>query len=195
MKSFTLCLGSLVVAIVFFQLPCHAQCNAPEVVKGAGKYNMLVCQGAAAVGRGEDQKALGLFLAASKEPIFEFPNISLYGRISETYARLGQFKEADLYLKYDDISLLWLIGVVRCQEGPNMKDEGLFQDGDRLTSDEAKYMANVLCGAIFDEYSHFGDRNAASFVPAAKAILRYNALRKEIDQMRTKQSQQSTKNK
>lgn len=187
MKRFTYLLGSLLLAVPCMEMPCSAQCNAPEVVGGADKYDVLVCQGVAASRNGEDQKALGFFLAASQQPVLESPNILLFGRIAETYARLGQFREADLYLKYDDLSLLWLFGVVRCQVQSHSNDESLFQDGKPLKSDEAKHMANVLCGPIFDNDAYFGDRDAESFISAARAILRYDTLRKEIDLMRAKQ--------
>lgn len=188
MKPLKFLLGGLLFVLVSSGRLCFAQCNAPEVVKGATKYNTLVCQGVAASQKGEDQEALGLFLEASKEPVLESPNILMFGRIAETYARLGQFREADLYLKYDDLSLLWLIGVVRCQEQSNSNNETLFKDGERLKSPEAEHMAGVLCGPIFDNDSYFADRDAESFVPVAKAILRYSALRKEVGQMRAKQS-------
>ena len=63
----------------------------------------------------------------------------------------------------------------------------LVQDGQPLQSDEAKHMTDVLCGPIFDNDDYFADRDAASFIPAAKAILRYGALRKEIDLMRARE--------
>jgi len=146
-----------------------------------------VCQGAAASSHGEDEKALGFFLAASQQPVLESPNILLFGRIAETYARLGQFRKADLYLKYDDLSLLWVIGVVRCQVQSRPNGESLFQNGEPLKSEEATHMENVLCGPVFDNDAYFGDRDIESFIPAAKAILRYGAVRKEIGLMRAKQ--------
>ncbi|MGC1462777.1 MAG: hypothetical protein WA802_11280 [Terracidiphilus sp.] len=164
-----------------------AQCNAPEIVKGADKYNALVCDGNAAIKSGDRKKALGLFLAASKQTTLEFPNLLLFGRIEEVYARLGQFREADLYLQYDNLSLLWLIGVVRCQAQENTENEVLLQDGTLLRSYATTHMAEVLCGPIYDNNSYFGDRNAESFVSVAKAILRYDALRKEINDMRSMQ--------
>ncbi|MGB9407443.1 MAG: hypothetical protein WCA89_07900 [Terracidiphilus sp.] len=176
------------VAALVIQISCSAQCKAPEVVKGADEFNALICQASAASQSGDNSKALKLFLAASKQyPLQEFPNILVFGSIARTYARLGQFREADLYLKYDDLSLLWLIGVVRCQAQPSSGDEVLLQDGRLLQSDEAKHMVNVLCGDIFDQYEDFADRDAESFVFTAKAILRHSALRKEIDLMRAKQ--------
>ena len=188
MKIVRFLLGGLLFLVVFSGSRCLAQCNAPEVVKGAAKYNTLVCQGIVASQKGEEQKALRLFLEASKKPVLESPNILMFGRIAETYARLGQFTQADLYLKYDDLSLLWLIGVARCQKQSTLNNEVLSQDGEHLNGPEAKHMADVVCGPIFDNDSYFADRNAESFVPVAKAILRYSALRKEIDQMRAKHS-------
>lgn len=104
MKFFTV--TSLLFATLCLGTQCYAQCSAQEIVKGATKYDALVCHGVAASGKGEYQKALDSFLMASKETIFESPNILLFGRIAETYARLGRFGEADRYLKYDDLSLL-----------------------------------------------------------------------------------------
>jgi len=80
-----------------------------------------------------------------------------------------------------------MIGIVRCQATPNSQNESLFQDGQQLTSDEGKHMAGVLCGPVFDEFSYFRDRDAKSFVPAARAILQHEAVRKEIDVIRRKQ--------
>lgn len=179
-------LASLLFATLCLGTRCCAQCSAPEVVKGATKYDALVCQGIAASEKAEDQKALEFFLKASKEPVLESPNILLFGRIADTYAHLAQFREADLYLKYDDLSLLWLIGVVRCQSRPNSQNESLFQDRELLKSEEAKHMVDVLCGPIFDNDSYFPNRDATSFVPVARAILRYDALRQQIDLMRAK---------
>lgn len=180
--------GSSLFLVLLSGIPCFAQCDAPEVLKGATKYDTFLCQGIAASQKGDQQKALALFLEASKQPIFEFPNILMFGRIAETYARLGRFKEAYLYLKYDDIYLLWAIGIVRCQAQSNSDNEILLKDGEPLNSPEAKHMEDVVCGEIFDEYSYFRDSDAESFVPVAKAILRYSALRKEIDQMRAQKS-------
>ncbi|MGD0294873.1 MAG: hypothetical protein ABSB30_13565 [Terracidiphilus sp.] len=180
----------VVVAIAAFclQVPCSAQCSAPEVVKGADEYNVMVCQASEASQKGDYKKALKLYLAASEQnPLFEFPNILVFGSIARTYARLGQFQEADLYLEYDNLSLLWLIGVVRCQALPSSDDEILLQDGKLLQSKEATHMQNVLCGEIYDNNQYFRDRDADSFIPAAKAILRHGAIHKEIDLLRRKQ--------
>lgn len=179
---------SLAILPVIIIGNASAQCNAPEIVKGADKYNEQVCKAYAATKNGKQQQALDLFLAASKQNIFESPNVLLFGDMAKTYASLGQFENADRYLKYDNISVLWMIGIVRCQHtSESTDDEILLQDGKALTSSEAKYMVNVICGELYDDYSYFRDRNVESFVPAANAILKYTALRKEIDQMRAKQ--------
>jgi hypothetical protein len=195
MKLSTLSLGSLILVALCLRVLCSAQCNAPEVVKGAEKYNDLVCKGDASIKDGDQKKALGFFLATSEQTLLEFPNIQLYGRIAKIYARRGQFQEADLYLKYDNLSLLWLIGVVRCQALPSSEDEVLLQDGKLLQTNEATHMQNVLCGPIYDNNAYFGDRDATSFVPAAKLILRHDALRKEIDLMNAKQIANRRQNK
>lgn len=181
------------IAVAFLPLivvgTASAQCNAPELVKGADKYNQEVCKAYAAAKNGRQQQALDFFLAASKENIFELPNALLFGNIAETYAKLGQFANADRCLKYDNIVVLWMIGIDRCKRPSESSDEEfLLHDGETLTSPEAKYMVNVLCGEIYDEYSYFRDRDAESFVFAARAILKYDALRKEIKQMRAKRS-------
>jgi hypothetical protein len=184
MKLFTLGIGLLLA--LFLTGSASAQCNAPEQVKGADRYNDLVCKAHAAARSGDDKKTLEFFLAASEEPVLESPNIRLFGQIAKSYGKLGQFHEADLYLKYDDLSILWMIGIIRCQEASNSTDESLFQDGKLLISDEAIHMAHVLCGPVFDEFGYFQDRDSESFIPAANAILQYGALRKEIDLMRHK---------
>jgi hypothetical protein len=164
-----------------------AQCSVPELVKGADKYNELVCRASKASQSGDDQKALELFLAASEQAVLESPNIRLFPNIAKTYAKLGRFHEAAQYLSYDNLSVLWMIGIVRCRVASNSTDESLFQDEKPLTSDEAKHMAAVLCGPVFDELGYFRDRGTESFIPAADAILKYGALRKEIGRMRDKQ--------
>jgi len=162
----------------------YAQCSRPELVKGADKYNELVCQAFRASRRGNKQKTLELLLRASEQPVLESPNIRLFGPIARTHAELGHFEEASRYLKYDDLSTLWMIGIIRCQTVSESTNESLFQDGEILTTNEASHMAGVLCGPIFDEYSYFRDRSTDSFVPAAKAILHHAILSKEIDHMR-----------
>jgi hypothetical protein len=164
-----------------------AQCSVPELVKGADRYNELVCKAYEVSRRGDDRKTLELFLAASERPVLESPNIRLFRQIAKTHAKLGRFQEADRYLKYDNLSILWMIGIVRCQVALKSTDESLFQDGKPLISDEAKHMAAVLCGPVFDDFSYFRDRDTESFIPAANAILQYGALRKEIGLMRDKQ--------
>ena len=83
-----------------------------------------------------------------------------------------------------------MIGIVRCQEGSGSTSESLFQDGKPLTDGEAKHMASILCGPVFDEFSYFRDRDTESFIPAAKAILQHASLRKEIDSMRERRRTQ-----
>ncbi len=167
----------------------YAQCGLPELVKGAARYNELVCKASSASRAGNNTKALDLLLEASKQPVLESPNLRLFGAIAKSYAKQGRFDEAAQYLKYDDLSILWMIGIVRCQAASDSTDEDLFQDGKALTGDDAKHMATVLCGPVFDEYSYFRDRHVESFVPAAKAILQHASLRKEIDEARNAQGQ------
>lgn len=64
------------------------------------------------------------------------------------------------------------MGVVRFRPGSNPDQEVLFQDGVLLKSKEAEHMAGVFCGEVYDNNAYFADRNADSFVPLAKAILR-----------------------
>jgi hypothetical protein len=182
MKLTRLLLGgtAVMLASLCAPAPSHAQCAAPELVKGAYKYNDLVCKASAAAKRGDEKAALEFYLSALNQPVLESPNIRLFADIAETYAKLGQFKEADLYLKYDNLSILWMIGIVRC--GSN--DNALLQDGKLLTSSQAKHMVGVLCGEAFDEYSYFRDRDAKSFTAAAKAILRHDAVEGEIEKLR-----------
>jgi len=160
-----------------------AQCSAPGLVKGADKYNELVCKAYKASQSGDYRKALDLLVDASSQPVLESPNIRLFPEIARTYAKLGRFHEADQYLKYDNLSVLWMIGIVRCKTASNSIEASLLQDGEPLTSDEAKHMAAVLCGPVFDEFSYFRNRDTESFIPAANAILEYAALRKEIGAM------------
>ena len=188
MKRPFLSLSGAFFVLLFVRGLAPAQCRAPELVKGADKYDELVCKAYAAGRNGDDKKALELLLAGSDQPVLESPNIRLFGQIARTYARLGRFRESDLYLKYDDLSLLWMIGIIRCRETPDSKDESLAQDGKPLTSEEAKHMASVLCGPVFDEFSYFRDRDAESFINAAKELLRHEAIRKEIDAMRHRQA-------
>jgi hypothetical protein len=185
-RPFDVALWTSLFTVLCSQVLVFGQCSAPEVVKGAEKYNVLVCQGASAAQSGDDRKALGYFLSASQQTLLEFPNIHLFARIAKTYARLSQFREADLYLSYDNISILWQLGIIRCQAQTAIDNEVLFQDGRLLQSNQATYMASRLCGPIYDNNAYFGDRDADSLIPTAKAILRHGALRKEIEGMRTR---------
>lgn len=185
MKQFCVLLVGLVMSCMSSAL-CCAQCTAPEIIKGAEKYNKLVCQGVQALSSNDQEKALINFVSASKMVTLEFPNNLLFGRIAKVYASLGRFKEAYEYLEYDDISLLWSMGVVRCHAGPSGGQEVLFQDGVLLKSAAATHMARVLCGEIYDNNAYFADRDIESFVPLARAILRHTELRKEIDLMRSR---------
>jgi hypothetical protein len=188
MKRLCLTVVCLVFVAIMFSGPASAQCSAPEIVKGASKYNADVCKAYAAAKSGNQRESLRFFLAASRENLFESPNVLLFGDIAEAYAKLGDFKNADKYLKYDAITVLWMIGIVRCQRiSESTDDEILLKDGKPLKSAEAKYMVNAVCGELYDDYSDFRDRSAESFVPAAKAILRYDAVRKKIDLMRGRQ--------
>jgi hypothetical protein len=180
-------LGNMFLTTIFLCGSAVAQCNAPELVKGADKYNELVCKAFVSAHSGDDKKALDYYLSALNEPVLESPNIRLFAEIAKSYAKLGRFSDANLYMKYDNLSVLWMIGIIRCQGTPNSKDESIFQDGKQLISKEAKHMADVLCGPMFDEFSYFRDRDTASFVPAAKAILRHEAIHHEIEEMHRKQ--------
>src|SRR6266705_1862173 len=99
--------GPFLLAVVLAG-SAFAQCNGPEVVKGADKYNQALCKAYAAAQIGDNKKALDLFLVAADQPLFESPNVRLLGQIARTYAKLGRFQEADLYLKYDSLSVLWM---------------------------------------------------------------------------------------
>jgi hypothetical protein len=167
---------------------CHAQCAAPEEIEGDEIYNKLVCQGVQALLNKNQEKALTYFIAASEKTTLEFPNTLLFGRIARTYASLGRFKEAYDYLEYDNISLLWSMGIVRCHTGSAGEQEVLFQDGVLLKSEAATHMAHVLCGEIYDSNAYFVDRDIVSFAPVARAILRHTELRKEIEIMRSREN-------
>jgi hypothetical protein len=169
--------------------PASAQCREPELVKDADSYNALVCNAATASQRGDNKKALGLYLAASKEATFESPNALLFGDIALTYAKLGKFADADKYLEYDNITVLWAIGIVRCEESQSGFEDRLLKDGREMKSEAARRMAEVLCGPIFDNVFDFSTSDAGSLVPAAKLILRHDAIRKEIEQLRRKHLQ------
>jgi hypothetical protein len=163
-----------------------AQCNAPEVVRGADAYNALVCKGYRAMDVKNYQDALKFFLSASKGIVAESPNMLLFARIAYVYAKLGRFGEADEYLRYDNLALLWAIGVVRCKGGPGTEDDTLHQDGVPLSSSASEHMADVLCGGMLDNMLNLQGRDAASFVPAAELILRHTETRREIDKLRPK---------
>ncbi len=185
MKQICLFLVGLAVSCMPSAL-CGAQCSAPETIQGAEIYNTLVCKGVQALSSHNREEALRDFLAASQKTTLEFPNTLLLGRIAKVYASLGQFKEAYEYLEYDNISLLWSMGIVRCRAGSSGEPEVLFQDGMLLKSTASTHMAGVLCGEVYDNNAYFADRDIESFVPVAKAILRHSELRKQIDLTRTK---------
>jgi tetratricopeptide (TPR) repeat protein len=163
-----------------------AQCNAPEVVPAADTYNAFVCKGYRAMDAGNYQEALKFFLSASKGIVAESPNMLLFARIAYVYAKIGRFGEADEYLRYDNLALLWAIGVVRCERIPGSEHETLRQDGVPLSSSESKHMADVLCGGMLDDMLDLQARDAAGFVPVAQMILRHTEIRREIEKLRPK---------
>ncbi len=167
-------------------IQCSAQCRVPETIEYPAPYNGLVCEADAASRRGDDKLALDLLLRAAKTPLLEAPNVLLYGRIAQAYANLGQFKDADKYLRYDELSLLWRIGIVRCQTIEHTDNEGLFQDGRALDSEDSKHMANELCGEAYSDLFDFRNGRIEDFLPAAKAILRHEATKQEIEVLRAK---------
>ncbi|HEY2030397.1 MAG TPA: hypothetical protein VGH20_14425 [Myxococcales bacterium] len=173
-------------AVLFHVGPAAAQCDLPELVKGADTYNELVCKASAAAKGMNDKRALDFYLAALNEPVLESPNVWLFADIAKTYAKLGRFHEADVYMKYDNLSVLWMIGIIRCKK-PNSRAERLYQDGKLMLSEEATRMADVLCGPVFDEFSYFRDSDTTRFVPAARAILKHEAIRHEIAAIRSPQ--------
>ncbi|HLW81237.1 MAG TPA: hypothetical protein VKS20_04270 [Candidatus Acidoferrales bacterium] len=168
--------GCLISAALLPLQAAMAQCKATELVRGAGKYNKLVCDAYAQRSAKHFQQALSLFLTASREPLFEVPNIQLLAPIAETYADLGQFREAERYLQYDNLALLWELGIAGCDQG----DSELTQGGKSLTSDEAKHVANLVCGAAFENFTEFGNRTIEDLIPVANAMLRHDAIRREI---------------
>lgn len=188
-RFFAFSFVTIFVGSICLSASASTQCNEPEVVQGADAYNNLVCNGYAALKNDDNQKALDLFLAASKQPVLESPNVRLFGNIAYLYAKLGHFQEADTYLQYDNISALWMIGIVRCKVRSGSTSEDLVQDGRRLSTVESTDMVDVLCGPVFDEFSYYRDRNAESFIPAAEAILRYESYRKKIDILKKEQTQ------
>jgi hypothetical protein len=173
--------------VVTFPLTMFGQCHAPELVRGADKYNAAVCKAYGAEKVGNNEEALELLLAASELPVLESPNIRLFGHLALEYAKVKRFEESERYLAYDNLSILWMIGIVRCQLGSNSGDEVLLQDGRLLASAEANRLSKVLCGPVFDEYSYSRERKAESFVPAARAILLHAELREKIRLLKSKQ--------
>jgi hypothetical protein len=192
MRRYAYLMTSALLAIVYFCPTAAAQCDAPGIVKGADKYDDLVCKAWAASQNRQEQKALDLYLSASRESIFESPNVLLFGDIALSYAKLKQFQQADQYVEYIDIVILWMIGIVRCDGTPDLRQERLLKDGKPMKSESAKHMVDVLCGPLFDEYSDFHDRDVVSFVPAARAILRHEEIRKQIAAIRRQQNMDRT---
>jgi len=144
-----------------------------------------VCKASAAAKGKDDKRALEFYLAALNEPVLESPNVRLFADIAKTYATLGRFDEADVYMKYDNVTVLWMIGIVRCGKRLKSPAESLYQDGKLLSSEEATHMAGVLCGPVFDEFSYFRESDTTRFVPAARAILKHEAIRHEIAAIRS----------
>jgi hypothetical protein len=156
-------------------------------MKGYDEFNTLLCNGVLASEHGDYNKALEFYLAASQKGFLEYPNFVMFQKIALTYARLGQFENAYKYLKYDDISILWAVGIVRCQSVDGADDSVLLQDGHLMGSDEARYLANhVLCGEAIEDNVDFSQWNAENLVSVAKAILEHKKLRSEIYQMSAK---------
>jgi len=182
-RSFALVIMTAICTVA----SCSAQCSVPEVVEYPAPYNGLVCDADAATKRGDNKLALDLLLKAAKTPLLEAPNVLLFGRIALAYAKLSLFKEADQYLRYDELTLFWRIGIVRCETIEHSDDEVLYRDGHLLNSDDATHMANELCGDAYRDLFDFQNDGIESFIPVAKAILRHDTIRQEIALMRAKQ--------
>lgn len=168
---------SLVVSITLFPFgSAIAQCSATETIHGAKKYNKLVCNAYAAMSAKQYDEALNLFISASKQPLFEVPNIQILAPIAETYLDLGQSEQAERFLHYDNLALLWELGIVSC----NQENSGLMEGGVPLTSEPAKYVTTLVCGTAFDNFTNFNNVRVDDLIPIASAMLRYEAIQKKI---------------
>lgn len=176
MKTRLVFLGFAASIMLFPARSAIAQCNATEIVHGAEKYNKLVCDGYAARSAKQYQRALDIFLSASKQPLFEVPNIQLLAPIAETYVDLDRTEEAERFLRYDNLALLWELGIVSC----NQENSGLTQGGVALTSETAKYVTNLVCGAAFDDFTNFTNVKVDDLIPVANAMLRYKGIQERI---------------
>jgi hypothetical protein len=185
MKSSPILLFTLLLALVAASQGIYAQCDSPELIKGAEKYNALVCKAEVASSSHDEKLAQSILLLAENEsPVEKFPNVFLFDRIALSNARLGQFDLAALNLDYENISILWMMGIVRCKKIPNSDDEILFREGEPFHSENARYMANTLCGDIYDNNQNYLSAKASDYGRAAKMILRHMEIEKEIAALR-----------
>lgn len=161
------------------------QCKEAETVSGATKYNVLLCDGIRLAKLGRHAAAVNQFVAASRVPLEESPNILLFPRLATEYATLGKTREAKRYLEYDELSVLWMLGEVRCspRSSEQYEQETLVRNGSRVVSDEADEMSKVLCGEIFDDYNDTRNLAVRGFVPAAKSVLRHEQARLVVERL------------
>ncbi len=182
MKSSSIFLSILFSTVLFFAPGTAAQCDSPDLVHGADKYNALVCKAEAAAQNHDEKKALSILLLAEEEsPLPDFPNLFLFDRVALSNARLGNFDMAELNLAYADISLLWMKGIARCRKIPSSDDEILVQDDAPLHSENARYMANVLCGDAYDKAHEENLATAGNSQLTARMALRHAEIKNEID--------------
>jgi hypothetical protein len=178
---------SIVVALLSYgTVRCYSQCNIPEITEYPAPYNKVVCEANIASQHGDYAKALDLLLSASKTQLLEAPNVLLYNRIAATYIQLGQYQNADLYLRYDSIALLWRMGIIRCNAIGNDNTAVLLKEGHLLNGEDASFMASVLCGDAFSDLFDFNNEDIESYYPLAKAIIRHHKTQVQLQHMKSK---------
>jgi hypothetical protein len=185
MKSSPILLLSLSLCFFLSAQKICAQCDAPELIKGADKYNALVCRAEAASQNHDEKLARSILLLAEDEtPVQDFPNVFLFDRVALSNARFGQFDLAELNIEYSNISILWMEGVIRCKKIPDSDDELLFREGEPLHSENARFMASVLCGDIYDKNQNFPLVKTSDLERVANMKLRHIEIEKEITALR-----------
>lgn len=185
MKSSPILFFPIFLLLLSVSAEAAAQCDSPDGIQGAEKYNALVCKAEAASQARDEKKALSIYLLAEDEsPVANYPNVFLYDRVALSNARLGDFDLADLNLEYATIALQWMHGMVRCEKIPSSDDEILFREDHPLHSANARFMANVLCGDAYDKSHDENVARAGNGELAARMALRHSEIEKEVAALR-----------
>lgn len=136
-------------------------CDAIEL-GGAPNYDMpydvLVCDGIAAMERKDFSRAISLLEDALNTPLFEVQNFVLFPRLALAYHYAGEAQKAQETLEKADFALKIFTRIMDCIEVPDQLEAPHYGyrivwtgDPDRHQVESPYYheIANRMCGAIY----------------------------------------------